>query len=152
MKGFSWKCLTILLMVALVSSVAYAADPAEGFWKSVSEETNKVTAYWQLKVEGGVLNGYMVSYPDMKPTDTCTKCDDEFENKPTVGTAWLHLTRLKKGKWDKGYIWHTGKGKQYKAEVWVEGGKLKVKGKIAFFSATQTWIRATKENAEAGKF
>lgn len=32
--------------------------------------------------------------------------------------------------------------KIYKGEVWVEGGKLKVRGYLAFFYRMQTWIRA----------
>ena len=32
-------------------------------------------------------------------------------------------------------------GKTYKAEIWVEDGKLKVRGYLGFFYKTQTWLR-----------
>jgi len=34
-------------------------------------------------------------------------------------------------------------GKVYTAEIWVEEGKLKVRGYVGFFYRTQTWLRAT---------
>ena len=33
-------------------------------------------------------------------------------------------------------------GKIYKAEIWVEDGKLKVRGYLGVFYKTQTWLRA----------
>jgi uncharacterized protein (DUF2147 family) len=32
-------------------------------------------------------------------------------------------------------------GKVYKAEIWTEDGKLKVRGYVGFFYRTQTWLR-----------
>ena len=33
-------------------------------------------------------------------------------------------------------------GKIYKGEVWVEDGKLKVRGYLGMFYKTQTWLKA----------
>jgi hypothetical protein len=33
-------------------------------------------------------------------------------------------------------------GKTYEAELWVEDGKLKVRGYLGFFYRTQTWVKA----------
>jgi uncharacterized protein (DUF2147 family) len=33
-------------------------------------------------------------------------------------------------------------GKIYKAEIWVEDGKLKVRGYLGMFYRTQTWAKA----------
>ena len=32
-------------------------------------------------------------------------------------------------------------GKAYKAELWIENGKLKVRGYLGSFHKTQTWVR-----------
>jgi uncharacterized protein (DUF2147 family) len=34
-------------------------------------------------------------------------------------------------------------GKAYKAEVWAEGGKLKVRGYVGFLYRTQTWVEGS---------
>jgi uncharacterized protein (DUF2147 family) len=33
-------------------------------------------------------------------------------------------------------------GKTYKAEIWVEGDTLKVRGYVGVFYKTQTWLKA----------
>ena len=34
-------------------------------------------------------------------------------------------------------------GKVYKAELWIEDGKLKVRGYLGPFYKTQTWVKGT---------
>ncbi|MBN1499553.1 MAG: DUF2147 domain-containing protein [Spirochaetes bacterium] len=141
--------LAVLFVFSAISSVS-AADAVEGYWKSVDED-GKATAFWKFEVKGSTLYGYIVSYPDMKPSDTCEECSGEWKDKPTVGTAWVKLQkRDSKGVWSNGYIIDSGKGKKYGAKVWVDGGKLQVRGSIGPIGRTQVWQRATKEQAEKG--
>ena len=49
------KIFMALLVAAFAFAAApalHAADPAEGFWKSIDEQ-GKVTAFWKLWIEGG---------------------------------------------------------------------------------------------------
>ena len=70
----------------------HAADPAEGFWKSIDEQ-GKVTAFWKLWVEGGELKGTIVKVPGKPDNETCGACkgdSKQFANKPIIGTQWMY--------------------------------------------------------------
>lgn len=43
--------------------------------------------------------------------------------------------------WSGGTILDPESGKVYDCKLWVEDGQLKVRGYIAFFYRTQTWVR-----------
>jgi len=43
--------------------------------------------------------------------------------------------------WEDGEILDPKKGKTYDCKLWVENGKLQVRGYIAFFYRTQEWLR-----------
>ncbi len=133
----------LVLFVVFLSLPAWAADPVEGFWTSIDEETNEPTAYWQLTVTDGELKGVIVRLPEGKnPEAVCDKCEDEYKDMPIIGTTWLHLKKQKSdGTWEDGFIIDSGKGKKYKAKVWVEDGDLKVRGYVGFLHRTQTWKR-----------
>ena len=51
------KKLTMVLCALAVGVLAFAADPAEGFWISVDEKSGKETAGWQVFTENGKLCG-----------------------------------------------------------------------------------------------
>ena len=42
--------------------------------------------------------------------------------------------------WEDGTIMDPKKGTVYDCKMWVEDGKLQVRGYIAFFFRTQTWL------------
>lgn len=49
---------------------------------------------------------------------------------------------MKKEKvWEDGTICDPKNGKIYDCKLWVENGKLQVRGYIAFLYRTQTWIK-----------
>ncbi|TAL31959.1 MAG: DUF2147 domain-containing protein [Spirochaetes bacterium] len=148
--------LCTAVLCCLCGGTVNAAFPEEGYWKSVDDKTGMATAYWLFTVDGGVLSGFIISYPNMKPDDTCTACSggaEDWNNKPITGTAWLQLTeRTAEGIWENGYIIDSKKGAKYKAKVWLEDGNLKMRGYVGFMYSTQTWYRTTKEQAEAGEF
>ncbi len=150
----------IIMLAAFFSLLAFtgfttvsAADPVEGYWKSIDDDTGKPTAFWKFTVKGSVLTGQIISYKDMKDEDVCNKCKGSFKNKPILKTSWLRLTeRNSDGVWDTGYIVDTRVGKQYKAKVWVEDGNLMVRGYlgVAALGRTQVWKKATKDEAAKG--
>jgi uncharacterized protein (DUF2147 family) len=132
-----------------------AMEPVEGYWKSVDDESKKVTAFWRLEIKDGRLYGYIVNYPDRKESDRCNKCVEEtqdFHNMPILGTPWLLLSENDDGTWENGYIIDSGQGKKYKAKVWFEEGKLKMRGYIGFFYRTQSWLPARQGDAVSGNF
>jgi uncharacterized protein (DUF2147 family) len=145
----------ICTCIFLVSTCVVAEAPIEGYWKSIDDQTNSITAYWKIEIEDEHLRGYIVNYPDAKPDDVCIECTgelDEFFEKPVRGTAWLDLSNNDNGEWNDGYIIDSGKGEKYKARVWLDEGKLMMRGYIGFFFRTQTWLRTNQADAEQGVF
>ena len=43
--------------------------------------------------------------------------------------------------WNDGTILDPKNGSVYDCKLWLEDGKLKVRGYVAFFFRTQTWVR-----------
>ena len=76
----------------------------------------------------------------------------EFFQNPIKGTAWINLKRNQDGTWKDGYIIDSREGKKYKAEIWLEGGNLKMRGYIGFFFRTQTWLKTDLTAAEQATF
>jgi uncharacterized protein (DUF2147 family) len=54
---------------------------------------------------------------------------------------YLEAIRQKKDKWEGGKIYNPKNGKTYKCAIWIEDGKLKVRGYLGVFYETQTWNR-----------
>jgi uncharacterized protein (DUF2147 family) len=143
------RIISVSIAFLFLTLSTLQADPIEGYWKRIDEETNKVTAVWKLEIKNKQLYGYIVNFPDFDAEKKCSACEDldGFEGKPILGTPWIHLTE-KDEKWEEGYIIDSGKGKKYDAKLWVEGNTLKVRGYIGFFYRTQDWKKGTATDAD----
>jgi uncharacterized protein (DUF2147 family) len=95
--------------------------------------------------QGGKLFGKIVSLT--KPTDEqgqpkiCTKCTGADKDKPIAGLVIVKDLGQDGDHWKGGTILDPDDGKIYKAELWVEDGKLKVRGYVGFLYRTQTWVK-----------
>ena len=95
--------------------------------------------------QGGKLFGKIASLTE--PNDEkgkpkiCTKCTGADKDQPIVGLIILKSLALDGDSYKGGTITDPEDGKVYKAEVWVEDGKLKVRGYVGFFYKTQTWLK-----------
>jgi uncharacterized protein (DUF2147 family) len=96
--------------------------------------------------QGGKLFGKITGLTE--PNDakgkpkTCTACTGADKDKPIVGLVIIKDLSLKADRYKDGTILDPDDGKVYKGEVWVEGGKLQVRGYLSLFFKTQTWVRA----------
>ena len=160
------KITAILAALILTGTFCFAADPAEGYWISVDEKTNKATAGWQIQEKSGKLTGQIISVADHPQDELATggagKHYDNFMNGkdvgtvPTVGTTWIwDLQKKEAGKWADGYIIDPGDGKRYKCRITfhkADGKKyktntLEMRGEVGPFGRSQFWKTATKEEA-----
>ena len=73
---------------------------------------------------------------------TCTKCQGADKDKPIVGLVIIKDLDKSGDRYKGGTILDPEDGKVYKAEVWGEDGKLKVRGYLGPFYKTQTWVKA----------
>jgi uncharacterized protein (DUF2147 family) len=142
------KTLVIALLANLLFGVGtlLAGDAPTGTWKTVDDKSGKVTSQVELYEQGGKLFGKITELTE--PNDQqgkpkiCTRCTGADKDQPIVGLVIIKDLNLSGDRYKGGTITDPEDGKVYKAEVWVEDGKLKVRGYLGLFYKTQTWLKA----------
>src|SRR5215467_7397507 len=141
------KITSFLVAATLMSAVAaMAAGSPIGQWNTVDEKTGKVRSTVEVYDQDGKIFAKItgLSEPDDvqgKPK-TCTACKGDDKDKPIVGLVIVKGLSPSGDRYKDGTILDPEDGKVYKAELWVEDGKLKVRGYLGMFYRTQTWIQA----------
>ena len=137
---------TIMILSALCcASLALAAESPVGKWNTVDEKSGKVTSEVELYEQDGKLFGKITGLPE--PNDAqgkpkiCTACTGSDKNQPSIGLVLVKNFSLEGESYKNGTLLDPDDGKIYKGELWMEEGKLKVRGYIGFFYRTQTWVR-----------
>jgi uncharacterized protein (DUF2147 family) len=159
------KFLIVLIMACWVGGICFAADSVEGYWLSVDEKTQKVTAGWQIYQEGGKLYGKIMSMADNPPTSIADKCKDSYAGFPVagkvsqmkvIGAPWIFgLSMDKPGQWSGGNVIDPNDGKMYKCKInfHAAGGKyktdtLEMRGEIGLgIGRSQFWQKTDSGTA-----
>jgi uncharacterized protein (DUF2147 family) len=137
--------LILLLSGGLAASHASAAESPLGRWGTIDEKSGKVKSVVEIYDQGGKLFGKIVSLTE--PHDKqgkpkiCTKCTGGEKDQPIVGLIIIKDLGPGGDRYKGGTILDPEDGKVYRAEIWTEGGKLKVRGYVGLFYRTQTWLR-----------
>jgi len=120
-----------------------------------------------MYVEDGKMYGKMLSAVGFSSTTKAARCRDSYANFPIAGkvnqlplfgTPWMFGLRMESpGRWTNGNIVNPEDGNMYKLSLIyhpVDGKKfqqetLEVRGQLLFFSGSQYWRRATREEASS---
>jgi uncharacterized protein (DUF2147 family) len=135
----------VFLFGVLAPGLAFAADSPVGKWKTVDEKSGKVTSEVEIYEQSGKLFDKIVSLTE--PNDKqgkpkiCIACAGADKNKPIVGLVILRNLSADGDRYKGGTILDPEDGKVYSAEVWVEDGKLMVRGYSGFLYKTRTWLK-----------
>lgn len=139
------------LLVAAAATLTIAAAQAQmspvGSWHSVDEKTGELKSLIVIADKGGALNGHIEKLlrKEADQKGVCKECSDDRKDKPMLGLEIIRGAKQVEGKevWEGGKILDPENGKEYTLRMTpIEGGKkLEVRGSIAFFGRTQTWIR-----------
>lgn len=128
-----------------ILTVSLNAQGVFGKWKTVDDQTGEQKSVFEIYEKDGKVFGKIVKI--MNPDEQealCEKCEGEDYNKPILGLDLIKNLK-KDGKYYKGgTVFDPEKGKEYKCRLYVdpaEPNKLQVRGYLAFFYATQYWIR-----------
>lgn len=150
MRDMRLRVVVLVLAAAVLLPMAArpgaAADTLVGKWKTVDEKTGKVVSEVDVYDQGGKFFGKIVGLTD--PNDaqgkpkTCTKCKGPDKDKPIIGLLIIKDLAPAGDRYKGGTILDPEDGKVYKAELWSEDGKLKVRGYLGPFYKTQTWLKA----------
>lgn len=134
--------LTILFLLFSIAAFAQRTTPV-GKWKTVDDSTGKVKSIVEIFEKGGKLHGRVLDLFD--PPEPDPKCDKCAQDDPRYGqrVKGMEVIRnmVKDGtEWASGDILDPENGKVYRGKIWVEDGKLQVRGYIAFLYRTQSWL------------
>lgn len=140
------KTISLILIICfyISQSVAQQKTPV-GKWKTVDDNTGKTKSVVEIYEKGGKLHGKVLQLFDPeKPNPKCEECatDDPRHLKPIVGLEIIRNMTKDGSEYANGDILDPENGKVYKCKLWVENGKLMVRGYIAFLYRTQTWLPA----------
>ncbi|MBP5615112.1 MAG: DUF2147 domain-containing protein [Alphaproteobacteria bacterium] len=124
----------LFLMVLFASHLACAGEGVEGYWTTIDDETNTPKSVVQIYEYQGKVYGRVVELFQNK--EAVAKLPDEPKIK---GLDVIWDMEQKKDKFTGGKILDPKTGKVYACDMWRDGDKLIVRGKIAFLGRNQTW-------------
>jgi uncharacterized protein (DUF2147 family) len=136
----------VLFFSVFLMAVAFAQeDTIVGKWKTIDDKTKEPKSIVRIFEQDGKYFGVIEELfikPGDNPEPTCDKCPDNDPRKdqPTKGMEILKDLVKKENEYSGGTILDPKEGKIYNCKLWVEDGNLMVRGYIAFFFRTQTWL------------
>jgi len=133
---------TLALLVLFTCTATAHAQAIAGRWSTVDDNTGKPKAVVEITVKEGTATGRIVDlYDKTKWGKACTKCTDDRKGLRIVGLEIIRGMRANGDTWSGGTILDPENGKVYDCKLWMENDQLKVRGYVAFFYRTQTWVR-----------
>lgn len=136
------KNIIVTAALTLFSLAATAADNVTGLWTTIDDETKEAKSVVQVYKYKGKIYGRVVEL--LQNPAAKAKIPG---NPPVKGLDIIWDLEDDGDTWSGGEILDPTKGKVYGCEMWREGDKLIVRGKIAFFGRNQTWLRNTSSKA-----
>jgi uncharacterized protein (DUF2147 family) len=134
---------TLLLFVLLYTTIINAQSIV-GKWKTIDDETGKPKSVVEIFLKDGKAYGKVIKLfreKGQNPDPLCDECTDSRKGQKVLGMTIITQMEQDDDEWADGEILDPNNGKIYDCKLWVEDGNLKVRGYIAFFYRTQTWIR-----------
>lgn len=135
---------TIVILALLLPLVAPAQHGVTGMWKTIDDNTGKPRSVVEITDQGGRLQGRIVKLfrdPGEDPDPICDECPDDRKDHKAIGLEIIRDLVRDGSEWADGTILDPENGKVYDCKIWLEDGTLKVRGYVAFFFRTQTWLR-----------
>lgn len=140
------KKVTFLSAMALLFMAAQAFGQSSifGKWKTIDDETGKAKSIVEIYEKNGEAFGKVVKILDESKQDiVCSACDEDDPRKGQKVLGMEILKHMEKDgdEWTNGRILDPNNGSEYKCTIWLENGKLHVRGYIGFslIGRTQVW-------------
>ena len=138
-----FKMKGILTTLFVVFALTTYGQDIFGKWKTIDDETGKPKSIVEITERDGKAYGKILKLfrePDEDPDPICDDCTDYRKDKKVIGMTIVTDMVKDDDEWEDGEILDPKNGKVYDCKMWVEDGNLKVRGYIAFFYRTQTWL------------
>ena len=143
----SLKMKYLVFIVLCVLAFAKAdAQQVTGTWKTIDDESGVVKAHVEIYERDGKIYGKVAKILDKNAPKNalCINCDGELKNAPILGLEIIQGLERKGNVYKGGDILDPENGKTYTCKIWLDDdnlNQLKVRGYIAIFYRTQTWLR-----------
>lgn len=134
----------LFLFLLVLPLAAVAQTGVTGLWKTIDDNTGRPRSVVEIVEEGGRLKGRIVKLfrdPGEEPDPICDECPADRKDQKVIGLEIIRDLVRDGGEWEDGTILDPENGKVYDCKIWLEEGTLKVRGYVAFFFRTQTWLR-----------
>lgn len=136
----------VLFLCLLCSTVIVNSQSIFGKWRTVDDETGKEKSVVEIYEKNGKVFGKIIEIFDPKKRGLpCKFCGGDDYNKPILGLDIIKNMEKDGDAYKEGTIIDPQDGKVYKGRLKLDDkNTLQVRGYIAFFYATQYWIRETE--------
>ena len=137
------SCITVF---ALMMSSLIAAQSVFGKWKTVDDETGETKAIVEVYETEGRLYGKVIEIlNEERKNARCTKCEGKLKDRPVLGMHIIDgFEKDGEGHYKGKALTDPSKGLTVRGKVWLNpdnSNELMVRGYLAFFFRTQTWLR-----------
>ncbi len=139
----------LLLLVCLfcsIPSIVAQSDSIIGNWKTVDDVSGQVKSVVEIYKKGDKYYGKILKIfvePGEDPDPICDQCDEDDDrfNQRIIGMEIIKDMIYDKDDniFEDGDILDPENGSEYDCRLWIENGKLMVRGYILFLYRTQTW-------------
>lgn len=136
----------MLLVILMLCSCIGSSQSVFGKWKTIDDRTGKPKAIVSIYEKDGLMYGHVVKILEKgKENAKCMKCEGKRKDKPIVGMTIIGgLKEDEDGQWKGKTLFDPEQAMTFRCKVWLNPenpNELKVRGYLAFFYRTQTWIR-----------
>lgn len=132
----------LFTFIALLLSLTSQCQDIVGKWKTIDDNTGKARSIVEIfEKDGkyfGKINELILEEGD-DPDPVCDKCEDHRKGQKVIGMVFIENMKKDGDEYSGGKILDPEDGKIYRCKMWIEDGKLKVRGYLYFFYRTQTW-------------
>lgn len=129
--------------LALGLSYSLQAQSIVGKWKTIDDVSGKPRSVVEIFQVGEKYFGKIIEFfpePGDDPDPICDECKGKKKGEKIVGLQIIEDMEQDGDTYSDGEILDPENGKVYDCKLWVEDGKLKVRGYIMFLYRTQTWL------------
>ena len=132
----------------LVISPTLFSQSVLGNWKTIDDKTGKAKSILEVYIKGERLYAKVIRILERGKEDaTCLECKGPLKDQPIMGMQIINgLAGNKRNEYSGGTILDPENGQTYRCKIWLDEdnpNELRVRGYLAFFYRTQTWIRIT---------
>ena len=138
----------VLFVILLQFTFSVNGQQIVGQWKTIDDETKKERSIVEIYKVGDRYSGKIIKLQrslEDDPNPVCDACDPDDSRylQKIIGMEIIQDMAFDKSsnEYVDGTILDPESGSEYQCKLWLsEEGTLKVRGYIAFFYRTQTWL------------